>query len=197
MEQLYRRIPSRRHGCGEWPARCNERSGSTWTWLLHSSPMIHIGETKMKMHVAVALIACVCAGLVSANAPEASSEESRVVEALKQNAQDHGDALVAADIDRLDQMLADDWKAIGLSGRVVTKETVLANLKSGKDKLVSFQLGPMDVQVFGNVAAIHGSVTEKRRWDGKDVSGQYLWMDLLEKRGDKWVIVRSPGAKVK
>jgi ketosteroid isomerase-like protein len=159
--------------------------------------MIHIGETKMKKHVAVALIACVCAGLVSANAPEASSEESRVVEALKQNAQDHGDALVAADIDRLDQMLADDWKAIGLSGRVVTKETVLANLKSGKDKLESFQLGPMDVQVFGNVAAIHGSVTEKRRWDGKDVSGQYLWMDLLEKRGDKWVIVRSAGAKVK
>jgi ketosteroid isomerase-like protein len=151
----------------------------------------------MKKLVAAALFACVCAGLVSANAPEASSKDSSVVDALKQNAQDHGDALVAADVDRLDQILADDWKAIGLSGSIVTKETVLASLKSGKDKLEWFQLGPMDVQVFGNVAAIHGTVTEKRRWDGKDVSGQYLWMDLLEKRGDKWVIVRSAGARVK
>ena len=151
----------------------------------------------MKKLLAVALFACVCAGLVSANAPEAPSKDSSVVDALKQNAQDHGDALVAGDLDRLDQILADDWKAVALSGRVVTKEAVLANLKSGKDKLEWFQLGPMDVQVFGNVAAIHGTVTEKRRWDGKDVSGQYLWMDLLEKRGDKWVIVRSAGAKVK
>jgi ketosteroid isomerase-like protein len=150
----------------------------------------------MKKLVAAALFACICAGLVSANAPEASSKDSSVVDALKQNAQDHGDALVAADVDRLDQILADDWKAIGLSGSIVTKETVLANLKSGKDKLEWFQLGPMDVQVFGNVAAIHGSVTEKRRWDGKDVSGQFLWMDILEKRGDKWVIVRSAGARV-
>ena len=151
----------------------------------------------MKKLLAAALFACVCAGLVSANAPEASSNNSSVVDALKQNAQDHGDALVAGDLDRLDQILADDWKAVALSGRVVTKEAVLANLKSGKDKLEWFQLGPMDVQVFGNVAAIHGTVTEKRRWDGKDVSGLYLWMDLLEKRGDKWVIVRSAGAKVK
>jgi hypothetical protein len=151
----------------------------------------------MKKLVAAVLFACVCAGLISANAPEASSKDSSVVDALKRNAQDHGDALVAADVDRLDQILADDWKAIGLSGSIVTKETVLASLKSGKDKLEWFQLGPMDVQVFGNVAAIHGTVTEKRRWDGKDVSGQYLWMDLLEKRGDKWVIVRSAGARVK
>jgi ketosteroid isomerase-like protein len=150
----------------------------------------------MKKLVAAALFACICAGLVSANAPEASSKDSSVVDALKQNAQDHGDALVAADVDRLDQILADDWKAIGLSGSIVTKETVLANLKSGKDKLEWFQLGPMDVQVFGNVAAIHGSVTEKRRKDGKDVSGKFLWMDILEKRGDKWVIVRSAGARV-
>ena len=60
-----------------------------------------------------------------------------------------------------------------------------------------FELGPMDVQVFGNVAAAHGSVTEERIRDGKDTSGEFVWMDLLEKRGGKWVIVRSAGARVK
>jgi hypothetical protein len=151
----------------------------------------------MKKLVAAALFACVCAGLVSANPPEASSKDSSVVEALKKNAQDHGDALVAVDLEKLDQILADDWKAVAISGRVVTKDNVMADLKSGKDKLEWFELGPMDVQVFGNVAAIHGSVAEGRRWDGKDVSGDFLWMDLLEKRGDRWVIVRSAGAKIK
>jgi hypothetical protein len=55
----------------------------------------------------------------------------------------------------------------------------------------------MDVQVFGNVAAAHGSVTEARSRDGKDTSGEFVWMDLLEKRGGKWAIVRSAGARVK
>jgi hypothetical protein len=55
----------------------------------------------------------------------------------------------------------------------------------------------MDVQVFGNVAAVHGSVTEKRIRDGKDTSGEFLWMDLLEKRAGKWVIVRSAGSRLK
>jgi hypothetical protein len=151
----------------------------------------------MKKLIAAALFACVCTGPVSANPPEESAKDSSVVEALKKNAQDHGDALVAGDLERLDQILADDWKAIAISGRVVTKENVMADLKSGKDELEWFELGPMDVQVFGNVAAIHGSVAEKRRWDGKDVSGEFLWMDLLEKRGDRWVIVRSAGARIK
>jgi hypothetical protein len=47
------------------------------------------------------------------------------------------------------------------------------------------------------VAAAHGSVTEKRSLDGKDTSGEFVWMDLFEKRGGKWVIVRSAGARVK
>ena len=32
---------------------------------------------------------------------------------------------------------------------------------------------------------------------GKDVSGEYLWMDLMEKRNGTWVVVRSAGAKVR
>jgi len=42
----------------------------------------------------------------------------------------------------------------------------------------------------------YGSVSEKRLRGGKDVSGNYVWMDLLENRNGKWVVVRSAGAKV-
>jgi ketosteroid isomerase-like protein len=151
----------------------------------------------MKELIPAVLLACACVGLVSANPPEASSQGSSVADTLKQLEQDFGDALVAADFGKLNQILADDWEGIGLSGKISTKESVLANLKSGKGTLESFQIGSMDVKVLGNVAAVHGSVTEKRTWDGKDTSGQFLWTDLLEKRGDKWVVVRSAGARAK
>jgi Domain of unknown function (DUF4440) len=74
---------------------------------------------------------------------------------------------------------------------------MLQAFKSGTDTLESFVLGPMDVQVLGNVAAVRGSVTEKRHRDGKDVSGEFLYMDLLEKRAGTWVVIRSAGMRVK
>jgi ketosteroid isomerase-like protein len=117
--------------------------------------------------------------------------------AVKQIEREMGDAMVAVDIDKLSQIYADDWATITSSGKMLTKERVLQDFKSGKNKLVSYELGPMDVQVLGNVAVGHGSVTEKRIWDGKDISGEGVWMDLFEKHAGKWVIVRSEGAFVK
>jgi ketosteroid isomerase-like protein len=125
------------------------------------------------------------------------SNDPAVIESVKQVERDMGDAMVAVDIDKLNQIFADDWATIGTNpGKIITKESVLHGFKSGKDKLVSYDLGPMDVQVFGDVAVAHGSVTEKRIRDGKDVSGEGVWMDLLKKRAGKWVVVRSANADV-
>lgn len=49
----------------------------------------------------------------------------------------------------------------------------------------------MDVQALGNVAVVRASVNEKRIHDGKDISGKFVFMDLLEKRAGKWVIMRT------
>jgi len=151
----------------------------------------------MKKLIAWVVFACVCVGLVLANSPEAPSKGPTVVDTLKQLEQDLGNAMVAVDIDKLNQIYADDFATIGSSGKMITKKDLLHDFESFHDKLESFENGPMDVQVFGNVAVVHGSVTEKRIRDGKDTSGEFVWMDLLEKRGGKWVIVRSAGAKVK
>ena len=136
------------------------------------------------------------ARVVSADAPKAELQDSIVVETMKQFAQDTGDAMVAGDIDKLNQIYADDWATVDSSGKIFTKESLLTDFKSGKHKLLSFEIGPMDVQVFGDVAIVQASVTEKRLQGGKDISGQFVFMDLLKKRGDKWVIVRTLGARV-
>jgi hypothetical protein len=80
--------------------------------------------------------------------------------------------------------------------KIFTKESLLSDFKSGKHKLLSFETGPMNVQVLGDVAVVQASVTEKRLDDGKDISGQFVFMDLLKNRSGKWVVVRTLGARV-
>jgi len=150
----------------------------------------------MQKFVGAVLFTSLCAGLVLAQSFEAPSNDPAVVGAVKQVGQDMGDAMVAGDIDKLNQIFADDWATVGSSGKIMTKETLLSDFRSFHDKLEWFENGPTDVQVFGNIALAQGSVKEKRSRNGKDTSGQFLWQDLLEKRAGKWVVVRSAGDRV-
>jgi len=151
----------------------------------------------MKKLTALVLFACVCVGLVLADSPKARFSpkapfnDPADLAAIKQIEPKLGDAIVAVDIEKLKQIYADDFAIVGSSGKIVTKEGLLQYIESGKYKLVSYELGPIDVQVLGNVAVCHGAVTEKRIADGKDVSVEAVFMDLFEKRAGKWVLVRS------
>lgn len=129
-------------------------------------------------------------------APPQPSNDPSAVKAIKQLEQDMGDAMIRGDRAKLSEIYADDFVTVGSSGKVFTKKDLLADLDSAHNKLESFENGPIDVQVFGNVAVAHGGVSEKRLRAGKDVSGSYVWMDLLENRSGKWVVVRTAGAKV-
>jgi len=150
----------------------------------------------MKKLIAPVLSTCVCVGVVLAG-PAQPSKDPAAVNAVKQLEQDMGDAMVRVDIDKLNQIYADDFATVGSSGRIITKKDLLRDFESLHDKLESFENGPIDVQVFGDVAVAYASVIEKRIRDGKDTSGEFVWMDLLEKRLGKWVVVRSAGARLK
>jgi ketosteroid isomerase-like protein len=119
------------------------------------------------------------------------------IEAVTKVERAMGDAMMALDMDKLSQIYADDWATVSGSGKIVTKEGVLQAIKSGKNKLVSYELGPVDVQVIGDVAVAHGTVTETRLRDGKEVSSEGVYMDLLKKRAGKWAVVCSGGAMAK
>lgn len=150
------------------------------------------------------IIACVsmmsallCAGPVvladSLNVPSSEAVAADVA-AIRQLGKDMGDAMVAGDVAKLDQMFADDWASVGGSGKVLTKEEFLRNHITGTHRLEWFELGPIDVQVLGNSAVAQGGVVETR---GNEKNVQMIYADLLEKRAGKWVVVRSMGGKVK
>src|SRR3984885_4371638 len=145
-----------------------------------------------------ALLAPILLALSSSTAsaaPPQPSNDPGSVNTIKQLEQDMGDAMVRLDLAKLGEIYADDFVTVGSSGKVFTKRDLLADFESSHNKLESFENGPIDVRVFGNVAVAYGSVSEKRLRGGKDVSGNYVWMDLLENRNGKWVVVRSAGGK--
>ena len=150
----------------------------------------------MKKIVTSIVLALIGVGVSAAQPPKASQDPADI-SAIKQLEQDMGDAMVRLDLDRLGQIYADDFVTVGRAGKVITKADILKDFQSFHDKLESFENGAIDVQVFGNVAVANGSVSEKRVRDGKNVSGEFLWMDLLEKRAGKWEVVRSAGSSIK
>src|ERR1700733_4493287 len=138
----------------------------------------------MKKPSMLVLFACVCVGSGLAASRKASfspqapfndpSDKARVMQIEER---DLGDAILNVDMQKLNEIYADDFAMLGSSGKIITKQYILQQIQSGKYKLVSYELGPIDVQVLGNVAVGHGAVTEKRIADGKDVSVELGYME--------------------
>lgn len=123
-----------------------------------------------------------------AKATQAPSEDSSVADAINQRSRDWADAEMASDADKLSQIIADEWEA-GYPGKIYTKANLLDDVRAGRHTLLSCEFGPQDVKVFGNMAVLQGSVTERRL--GHDGVIHASYMDVFEKRGGKWMVVRS------
>jgi ketosteroid isomerase-like protein len=143
----------------------------------------------------VAALLTMCIGALALADTRIAAEGERTAETLKQLERDWADAEKTSDGERIGRIVADDWAGVDNDGRKLTKERLIAHIKSGKDKIESVELGPMDVTVLGDVAVVQGSDTEKGTANGEHTSVEIIWMDVFANRGGKWVCVRSQSAR--
>jgi uncharacterized protein (TIGR02246 family) len=141
-------------------------------------------------------IGLACADTQSSN-EAASAKNSNVAQAIEQLERDWAGALTAGDLDKVAQIVADDWTGINYDGSTATKQSLLAAVKAGKNKAESIEIGPMEVKVLGSVVVVQGSDIEKSVVAGKDTSGKWVWMDVFVKRQGKWIAIRSQSALLK
>src|SRR3569832_200477 len=96
-------------------------------------------EIPMKAPCLHMLVACACITATAvASAEVAPSNDANDVAVIRQLSRDMGDAMVAVDVDKLEQMFADNWVTLGSGGKIVTKEGMLRDFKSGADKLETY-----------------------------------------------------------
>jgi ketosteroid isomerase-like protein len=105
---------------------------------------------------------------------------------------DAGDrALMAADLDVLGQIFADDYVQYDPAGRAFTKQQVLDHLRTGSVRYPSIQSSRRKVRLFGEMAIVHGEELDEVETEGRRSSVRYLYMDVVCRRGERWWIVGS------
>ena len=148
---------------------------------------------KALIRTVLVLVSCLSLDPVLAQPPKAPAQAPSVYDTIMQITHEWADAEMASDVDKLNQIVADDWIA-DYPGHAYTKATLLSDVRSGKGKLLSCELGPHEVTAFGDIAVVQGSVTERRA--GADGILHAAYMDVWTKRGGKWMVVRSLWKKI-
>lgn len=93
--------------------------------------------------------------------------------------------------------LADDYAGVSAMGKVMDKQTVVAQVKRDTDVYDSAKIGKMDVRVFGNAAVIIGSSTETGKTSrGQKFNRAYRWTDTWILRSGRWQCVASQSSQV-
>jgi ketosteroid isomerase-like protein len=132
-----------------------------------------------------------------AQGTDAAKPNPDLEKAIMKIEHDMSAALTKPDADTAAKMLADSFYAVGPDGGTQGKAQFVSDLKSGKFKLESNVLDDMKVHVAtADIAIVTYRSTDKGSYDGHDLSGQYRWLDVLEKRNGTWQFTVSQGTKI-
>jgi Domain of unknown function (DUF4440) len=89
--------------------------------------------------------------------------------------------------------LGNDYRGVSSKGKVMTKSSLLAEIKKDTDTYTSAKNGRMDVRVFGgHFAVVMGTSVEAGKGkDGKAFKRSFRWTDAWVERDGKWQCVAS------
>jgi ketosteroid isomerase-like protein len=100
-------------------------------------------------------------------------------------------ALMAADIEALTRIFADDYVQYDAAGHAFTKQHVLDNLRTSAIRYPSIVSTGRKIRLFGDMAIVHGSEEDEVETGGRRFPVRYLYMDVVCRRAGGWQIVGS------
>jgi hypothetical protein len=116
---------------------------------------------------------------------------------LKKIEQELSDSILKSDPSAFEKYLTGDYLGIGPDGVTQNKSELMSDIKSGTLKLESSTMSDVKVQVAGaDMAVVVYRSTDKGTYKGKDVTGEYRWLDVFVKRDGKWQIAIDQGTQI-
>jgi ketosteroid isomerase-like protein len=105
-------------------------------------------------------------------------------------------AIQSRDTATLDRLLASEYTMVDSSGKTVTKAQEIATYGSAELKVDSFATSGHKITIYIGGAIVTGTATIKGKHGKEDISGQYRFVDVLERRKEGWQAVYSQITKV-
>ena len=152
----------------------------------------------MKYHHLILTLAVAFALPTITLAKEKGAGATGDVEAtVKKIEQEILDGILKSDTAALEKHLTSDYLGIGPDGATQNKSEFLADVKSGTLKIESSTMSDIKVQVAdSDMAVVVYRTNDKGTYKGKDVTGEYRWLDVFVKRGGKWQIAIDQGTQI-
>jgi ketosteroid isomerase-like protein len=96
------------------------------------------------------------------------------------------DAFKARDFQTLSKHLDDEYILIDPRGGTHDKKQYLKHLSKGKAKFEDLKETNVKVKVFGDTAYVTGLLHVKGKVEDKEISAEYRWTRVYNKKGDEW-----------
>jgi ketosteroid isomerase-like protein len=95
-------------------------------------------------------------------------------------------AIAQRDAKRVDEMLSDDWVLITGSGRMKTKQDVLAEISLPDLEYQDNDTRDVMVRVWGDTAVLTGTLHQRYRLRGQQQDVTLRYTDTWTRSGDSW-----------
>ncbi len=106
-------------------------------------------------------------------------------------------ALMAADLEVLAGIFADDYVQYNDAGQAFTKNDVIENFRTGAIRYSSIISTGRTIRMLGDTAVVHGSENDEVEACGQRFSVRYIYLDVLQKRNGNWKLVASQLARTR
>jgi hypothetical protein len=107
------------------------------------------------------------------------------------------DGILKSDTSLFEKYVSSDYLGVGPDGVTQNKSEFLSDVKSGALKLESSKESEMKVLVAGaDMAVVVYRTNDKGTYKGKDITGEYRWVDVFVKRDGQWQIAIDQGTQI-
>ena len=122
-----------------------------------------------------------------------SAQMHKVIEGLEQ---DWRQAILSANLQAIDHLLADDYLGVTANGTLETKADLLAMRRSGTVKFSQLDLSDLKVRVYGDTAVVTSKAEVAGSNGGTDISGRYRYTRVYNRRDGQWRIVSFEASRI-
>jgi hypothetical protein len=103
-------------------------------------------------------------------------------------------ALIANDVKALGQMFAAEWRVVGADASVLTREQMFKALETGALKFESYEIGELDVRIYGDAAVVIGVGKPSVVWKGEKFNSRERFTDVFIRKDGRWQCVSTQTA---